>query len=38
MSPTSMGWNGTFNGSKLPAQTIGLTFEDGKKIIKAIFR
>jgi gliding motility-associated-like protein len=39
MSPTSMGWNGTFNGSKLPAADywFNLTFEDGK-IIKAIFR
>jgi gliding motility-associated-like protein len=24
MSPTSMGWNGTFNGSNYRPQTIGL--------------
>jgi gliding motility-associated-like protein len=38
MSPTSMGWNGTFNGSKLPAADywFNLTFED-EKIIKSHF-
>jgi gliding motility-associated-like protein len=38
ISPTSLGWNGTFNGSKLPATDywFNLTFEDGK-IIKGHF-
>jgi gliding motility-associated-like protein len=30
MSPTSMGWNGTFNGSNYRPQWFNLTFEDGK--------
>ena len=38
ISQTSMGWNGTFNGSELPANDywFNLTFEDGK-IIKGHF-
>jgi gliding motility-associated-like protein len=31
ISPTSLGWNGTFNGHPLPADYwFNLTFEDGK--------
>jgi gliding motility-associated-like protein len=38
MSPISLGWNGTFNGSELPANDywFNVTFEDGK-IIKGHF-
>jgi gliding motility-associated-like protein len=38
ISPKSLGWNGTFNGSELPAADywFNLTFEDGK-VIKGHF-